>query len=77
MKGGTNVDFSPPIDYLLKVFSPTANHFGIQFDCKLIRRYLNYNSFYFLKYQLVDSIVEASILKVVVRSAYQHHRCEP
>jgi len=38
MKGGTNVDFSPPIDYLLKVFSPTANHFGIQFDCKLIRR---------------------------------------
>jgi len=38
MKGGTNVDFSPPIDYLLKVFRPTAKHFGIQFDCELIRR---------------------------------------
>merc|ERR1712071_59702 len=38
MKGGTNVDFSPPIDYLLKVFSPAAKLFGIQFDCKLIRR---------------------------------------
>ncbi|XP_046439753.1 RNA 3'-terminal phosphate cyclase-like [Daphnia pulex] len=38
MKGGTNVDMAPPIDYLTDIFSSFAKKFGAHFSCKLIRR---------------------------------------
>nr|CAG4648650.1 EOG090X05X4 [Polyphemus pediculus] len=41
VKGGTNVDFSPPIDYFVRVFPPLVQRFGVGLDCQLIRRGLN------------------------------------
>ncbi|MEM4528772.1 MAG: RNA 3'-terminal phosphate cyclase [Desulfurococcaceae archaeon] len=38
LKGGTNVQWSPPIDYMIHVFSYNIKHFGIDADIKLIRR---------------------------------------
>ncbi|XP_045031094.1 RNA 3'-terminal phosphate cyclase isoform X1 [Daphnia magna] len=38
MKGGTNVEMSPPLDYFTDVFSSVAKRFGISFSCKLIKR---------------------------------------
>ena len=40
MKGGTNVDFAPPIDYLTQVFAVAAKNFGINFNCNLIKRFV-------------------------------------
>ncbi|XP_064385885.1 RNA 3'-terminal phosphate cyclase-like isoform X2 [Halichondria panicea] len=38
LKGGTNADMAPPIDYAIKVFQPIAARFGVQFDCRVVRR---------------------------------------
>ena len=38
LKGGTNADMAPPIDFYIKVFKPIASKFGVQFDCELVRR---------------------------------------
>ncbi|CAI8038956.1 RNA 3'-terminal phosphate cyclase [Geodia barretti] len=38
LRGGTNADMAPPIDYITKVFKPTVGKFGITFDCKLKKR---------------------------------------
>ena len=40
MKGGTNVDMAPPINYLTEVFSSFAQKFGIHFSCNLLKRWL-------------------------------------
>jgi len=36
--GGTNVDFSPPIDYNIDVLFPILKKFGIKVDCNIIKR---------------------------------------
>lgn len=38
LKGGTNADMAPPIDYFNLVVKPTFERFGINFDCQLIKR---------------------------------------
>ncbi|XP_073700624.1 RNA 3'-terminal phosphate cyclase [Garra rufa] len=38
LKGGTNAEMAPQIDYTLKVFKPIAERFGVQFDCDLKMR---------------------------------------
>eukprot|EP01060_Flectonema_neradi_P028680 TRINITY_DN3859_c0_g2_i1.p1 TRINITY_DN3859_c0_g2~~TRINITY_DN3859_c0_g2_i1.p1 ORF type:complete len:371 (+),score=66.00 TRINITY_DN3859_c0_g2_i1:55-1113(+) len=38
VKGGTDVAFSPPLDYLLRVFLPTARRFGIDVSLGNYRR---------------------------------------
>lgn len=38
IKGGTNVPLSPPVDYMMHVFSYNIRHFGISIDVKLHRR---------------------------------------
>jgi len=37
-KGGTNVDNSPPIDFLIQVLKPTLEKFGIKFEIELKKR---------------------------------------
>lgn len=36
--GGTNADLAPPIDYIEKVFLPIASKFGVDFECRVIKR---------------------------------------
>jgi len=38
LKGGTNADMAPPIDFYINVFQPIACKFGITFNCELVRR---------------------------------------
>jgi len=38
LRGGTNADMAPPIDFYIDVFKPIASKFGIDFDCQLVRR---------------------------------------
>lgn len=38
LKGGTNADMAPQIDYTLMVFKPLIEKLGAKFDCKIIRR---------------------------------------
>uniref|UniRef100_A0A673ND89 RNA 3'-terminal phosphate cyclase n=1 Tax=Sinocyclocheilus rhinocerous TaxID=307959 RepID=A0A673ND89_9TELE len=38
LKGGTNAEMAPQIDYTLKVFKPIVERFGVQFDCDLKMR---------------------------------------
>lgn len=38
IKGGTNVPMSPPIDYMIHVFTYNLRHFGVNVDIKLHRR---------------------------------------
>ncbi|KAL4235925.1 hypothetical protein ACF0H5_004315 [Mactra antiquata] len=38
LRGGTNADMAPPIDYTLMVFKPIAEKFGVKFDCEIARR---------------------------------------
>ncbi|MEM0001186.1 MAG: RNA 3'-terminal phosphate cyclase [Desulfurococcaceae archaeon] len=38
IKGGTDVPLSPPIDYMIRVFSYNIKHFGVSVDIKLQRR---------------------------------------
>ncbi|XP_007901105.1 RNA 3'-terminal phosphate cyclase [Callorhinchus milii] len=38
LKGGTNAEMAPQIDYTLQVFKPIAEKFGFQFDCNVKRR---------------------------------------
>lgn len=38
MKGGTNADMAPHIDWFLMVFKPIAAEMGVQFDCNIVRR---------------------------------------
>ena len=38
IKGGTNVPLSPPIDYMIHVFSHNLKHFGVELEIKLERR---------------------------------------
>ncbi|CAG5862684.1 unnamed protein product [Menidia menidia] len=33
LKGGTNAEMAPQIDYTVKVFKPIVERFGLQFDC--------------------------------------------
>lgn len=39
LKGGTNADFAPPIDYTINVFKPMVQNFGIDFECEINRRF--------------------------------------
>lgn len=41
IKGGTNVNMAPPIDYVNNVFSSLAKNFGIDFSCKVLKRLLS------------------------------------
>lgn len=38
LRGGTNADMAPPIDYMREVFQPMAAKFGVQVKCQLKRR---------------------------------------
>ncbi|KAJ3599038.1 hypothetical protein NHX12_033001 [Muraenolepis orangiensis] len=38
LKGGTNADMAPQIDYTVKVFKPILEKFGIHFDCDIKMR---------------------------------------
>ncbi|XP_022097179.1 RNA 3'-terminal phosphate cyclase-like [Acanthaster planci] len=38
LKGGTNADMAPQIDYTTLVFQPMAERFGVQFECDVKRR---------------------------------------
>ncbi|XP_018582217.1 RNA 3'-terminal phosphate cyclase [Scleropages formosus] len=38
LKGGTNAEMAPQIDYTLKVFKPIVEKFGVHFDCDLKMR---------------------------------------
>ncbi|XP_028857660.1 RNA 3'-terminal phosphate cyclase isoform X1 [Denticeps clupeoides] len=38
LKGGTNAEMAPQIDYTLKVFKPIVEKFGVRFDCDLKMR---------------------------------------
>ncbi|KAK7126749.1 hypothetical protein R3I94_018061 [Phoxinus phoxinus] len=38
LKGGTNAEMAPQIDYTMKVFKPIMERFGVQFDCDLRMR---------------------------------------
>ncbi|XP_077463422.1 RNA 3'-terminal phosphate cyclase isoform X2 [Stigmatopora argus] len=38
LRGGTNAEMAPQIDYTLKVFKPIAEKFGIHFDCDVTMR---------------------------------------
>ena len=38
LKGGTNADMAPQLDHMLMVFKPTAERFGLKFDCRVVRR---------------------------------------
>ncbi|TRY94409.1 hypothetical protein DNTS_027947 [Danionella cerebrum] len=38
LKGGTNAEMAPQIDYTMKVFKPIVERFGVQFDCDLRMR---------------------------------------
>lgn len=38
LKGGTNADMAPQLDYMLMVFKPVAEKFGMKFDCRIKRR---------------------------------------
>ncbi|XP_062516339.1 RNA 3'-terminal phosphate cyclase-like [Corticium candelabrum] len=38
LRGGTNADMAPQIDYTLMVFKVIAERFGVQFECRVCRR---------------------------------------
>lgn len=38
LKGGTNADMAPQIDYTTEVFKPIVKKFGVHFDCDVRRR---------------------------------------
>lgn len=38
LKGGTNAEMAPQIDYTLKIFKPIVERFGVQFNCDLKMR---------------------------------------
>ncbi|CAK6981286.1 RNA 3'-terminal phosphate cyclase [Scomber scombrus] len=38
LKGGTNAEMAPQIDYTIKVFKPILEKFGVHFDCDLKMR---------------------------------------
>ncbi|KAJ8277759.1 hypothetical protein GJAV_G00079560 [Gymnothorax javanicus] len=38
LKGGTNAEMAPQIDYTIKVFKPIMERFGVHFDCDLKMR---------------------------------------
>ncbi|XP_052257906.1 RNA 3'-terminal phosphate cyclase-like [Dreissena polymorpha] len=38
LRGGTNADMAPPVDYTVMVFKPIAEKFGVKFDCEIARR---------------------------------------
>ncbi|XP_053179082.1 RNA 3'-terminal phosphate cyclase [Scomber japonicus] len=40
LKGGTNAEMAPQIDYTIKVFKPILEKFGVHFDCDLKMRCL-------------------------------------
>eukprot|EP00116_Pleurobrachia_bachei_P004890 sb/3465152/ len=41
LKGGTNADFAPPIDYFTRVFSHYAALFGVRYETEVVRRGFN------------------------------------
>ncbi|EDO40575.1 predicted protein, partial [Nematostella vectensis] len=38
LKGGTDAEMAPPIDYMTQVFKPAAEKLGVKFHCTIIRR---------------------------------------
>lgn len=38
IKGGTNAEMAPQLDYTLRVFKPIAERMGVHFECEIIRR---------------------------------------
>ncbi|XP_065070059.1 RNA 3'-terminal phosphate cyclase-like isoform X2 [Rhopilema esculentum] len=38
MKGGTNVEMAPPIEFFAELFIPTVKRFGVELGCDIIRR---------------------------------------
>lgn len=38
LRGGTNADMAPQIDFLLEIFRPNLAKFGAQFKCDILRR---------------------------------------
>lgn len=38
IKGGTNADLAPSVDYFINVFKPILQKFGADFNCDVIRR---------------------------------------
>ncbi|CAH1772764.1 unnamed protein product [Owenia fusiformis] len=38
LKGGTNAQMAPQIDYFTMVFGPIAERFGVKFDCDIVKR---------------------------------------
>ena len=44
LKGGTDVDMAPPIDYFSRVFLPVAQKFGVECSHNLVKRLVLSNS---------------------------------
>ncbi|KAL9951213.1 hypothetical protein ACROYT_G043836 [Oculina patagonica] len=38
LKGGTNAEMAPPIEYMTDVLRPTVKRLGVEFDCDIVRR---------------------------------------
>ncbi|KAL8558569.1 hypothetical protein ACOMHN_032502 [Nucella lapillus] len=38
LRGGTNAEMAPQIDYTIRVFQPIAQKFGMKFECRIKRR---------------------------------------
>lgn len=38
LKGGTNADMAPPIDYVVQVLKPNLKKFGGHFECNIVKR---------------------------------------
>ncbi|XP_020608181.1 RNA 3'-terminal phosphate cyclase-like, partial [Orbicella faveolata] len=38
LKGGTNAEMAPPIEYMTDVFRPIVKRLGVEFDCDIVRR---------------------------------------
>lgn len=38
LRGGTNADMAPPIEYMTDVLRPIVKKFGVEFDCDIVRR---------------------------------------
>ncbi|KAL5021641.1 hypothetical protein ScPMuIL_000796 [Solemya velum] len=38
LRGGTNAEMAPQVDYTMMVFKPVAERFGMHFDCDIIKR---------------------------------------
>lgn len=41
LKGGTNAEMAPPIDYMIDILRPALKRLGVDFDCDIVKRLLS------------------------------------